>query len=322
MSQFSKLKEEIVSSNDLKMLTQAYQEHAIEQINFARYSVLSSREFAEELEEIFYNVKTSYRSAMLEMMKSRHTKFNPLLTAKKQKEVLVLITANNILYGDIILKIFRNFYDRARNTNADIVVIGKLGKRMFEASELHKPYMYFEIPDSKISFPILQPLIHALMPYEKVTVFHGKFNNIISQDAIAESLSGDLSDRSGDLSERSADLSKSSGDLPDRENKSPDSPNQNISNNQEIDFLFEPSLENIVQFFETQIFSLLLSQSIHEAQLARYASRVQAMESARNKMEKWIDSLIKQERKLKALEINKKQMQLFAGRKLWGKRVK
>lgn len=291
MSQYSKIKEELLASNDLKLLTQAYQEHAIEQINFARYSVLSSREFAEELEEIFYNVKSSYRNIMLGIMKSRYNKKPKGTISTAQTEVLVLITANNILYGDIINKICNLYYERAKNSKADLVVIGKQGKKFLEQTELRNRFTYFEIPDNKLSFQILRPLTDFLMPYDRVTVFHGKFNNIISQEPISASVSGDISD-------------------------------QTVSNQQEIDFLFEPSLENIVTFFETQIFSLLLSQSIHEAQLSRYASRVSAMETAQNNMQKYVDQLLKKERRIKALEANKKQLQLFAGKMLWGKKLR
>ena len=85
-------------------------------------------------------------------------------------------------------------------------------------------------------------------------------------------------------------------------------------------FLFEPSIEYVVDFFENQIFSIILSQTVSEAQLARFGSRIQAMETAQNNMQKLIEKIARRQKAVKALEINKKQLELFAGRRLWGRR--
>ena len=117
---------------------------------------------------------------------------------------------------------------------------------------------------------------------------YGKFNNIITQEPTSGSLTGDM-------------------------------PKEQVKQG-ETNFIFEPSVENIMEFFESQIFSMLLDQTISEGKLARFASRIKAMESAQNNLQKQLDILASKQRRLRGMEINKKQIQLFAGQSLWGKK--
>lgn len=290
MEQPAKLKEEINVSNNLKLLTKAYQEHAIEQINFARYSVLASRDFVQQLAAIFFNVKASYRKALTAHNTPMGRKMTKNLN-KNGKEAIVLLTANTKLYGDIIPKVSRAFLETAKISSADIIVIGKQGKNYFDEARIKKPYQFFEIPDTNVSLSLIKNLTSTLIVYEKVHVFYGKFNNIISQNPVETSITGDL----------------------------PIEQEQEKNESQE-DFLFEPNLDEVAVFFEDQIFSLLFAQTINEAQLGKFASRITAMERAQNNMEKQLETLLRRQVRLKNLMNNKKQLELLAGRSLWGKR--
>ncbi|HZE87417.1 MAG TPA: FoF1 ATP synthase subunit gamma [Methylomirabilota bacterium] len=290
MQAYKKITEEITINEQLKMLTQAYQEHAIVQINFARYSVISSREFMEELDEIFFNVKTSYQTYLEAIREKREAKTIRNLH-KNGKDVLILLSSNGKFYGDLITKVCRLFAEQAKTTKADLVIVGKEGKKFFEQTGIKKPFAYFEIPDTNVTLNMLKPLIHQIIVYQKVSIFYGKFDNIIIQEPVESSLSGDMPNMQKDEEEK----------------------------DKKANFLFEPTVEHIMEFFESQIFSLLLNQTVNEGKLARFASRVKAMELAQNNIQKQITFLTHRERRIKSMEMNKKQLQLFAGRRLWGK---
>lgn len=287
MQAAKQIKDDIEMNRQMKKLMQAYQEHAISQINFARYSVLSSREFMQELSEIFFNVKTSYLSTLQKFLQ-KHKEEALKKFPKNGKTVLVLLSSNEKFYGDLIHRICRLYYEKAKDEDADLIIVGREGKKFYESTGLKKPYMYFEIPDTTISLELLRPLIHALIPYEKVMMFYGRFNNIVTQEPIEVSLSGDLP----------ADTK-------------PEDTKEN--------FLFEPSVDNVMEFFESQIFSLLFNQTINEGKLARFASRIKAMEIAQENLKKQLHFLTHTEHRLRTISINKKQLQLFAGRSLWNK---
>ncbi len=295
MAKLKAIQEEISGNRDLNLLTRSYQEHAIQQINFARNSVLSSREFSDDLTNVFFDVKSSYRKNVLELSRKTDGKTGSF-TKKNGKDVLVLISANNTLYGEIISKICKMYYEVAEKSDpkkTDFMIVGRQGRNFMEQKELRLKYSYYDIPDSSISIELLKPLAQALLNYERVLVFYGKFNNIVSQDAIEAYLSGDL---------------------PEEEKK------EDTKKEEKHNFLFEPSLYQVLVFFEKQIFSLLLNQTVQEAQLARYASRINAMEKAQTNIRKILTLLNVKKKLLRNMEMNKQQLELLSGRKLWGAR--
>ena len=289
MQAYKQIIEEINLNQQFKTLTQAYQEHAIVQINLARYSVLASREFMQELAEIFYNVKSSY-DIYLKSLTGKEKEAHQERIKKNGKEVLVLLSANGKFYGDLVGKVCRLFVKQIKETNADVIIVGKEGKKFYENTGLNRPYIYIDVPDTKITLEMLKPLINSIIGYQKATIFYGKFDNIIVQNAVAGSLSGDL-------------------------------PETDVTKKQATeDFLYEPNLERVMEFFENQIFSMLLNQTVSEGKLARFASRIKAMESAQNNLLKQLDLLNKTSKRIKRMEGNKKQLQLFAGKSLWNQK--
>lgn len=284
-----KIIEEIGVNEQLKMLTQAYQEHAIVQINLARFSVLSSREFMEELSEIFFNVKNSYE-LYLKSLGGKQKQYHKDRIEKNGREVLILLSSNGKFYGDLVNKVCRMFAEQAKTMDVDIIIVGNEGKKFYLGTGITKPYTYLDLPDTTVTLDMLKPLIQAIIGYKKATVFYGKFANIIDQSAVETSLSGDLPP-----SDKKLDQAKE-------------------------DFLFEPDLEKVMEFFESQILSMLLNQTVSEGRLARFASRIKAMEFAQNNIEKKLHLLTSRERKLRSMGMNKKQLQLFAGRALWNKK--
>lgn len=287
MAEGKKLIEDIAINKDFDLLTRSYQEHAIGQINFARYSVLYARSFAEDLAQIFANVKTAYlRSVMTNNIKT--------VVKKNGKDLWILVAANNKLYGDIILRTTKLFITKAKQTDpkkVDLVVIGQQGKNVIDQSGLDRPYEYIEIPDTNVTADFLKKLTDKLLFYENIYVFYGRYNNLISQTPVQVALSGEIPD----IDPKDAvELRKQS-------------------------YLFEPTLEEILSFFENQILSLLLNQTVQEAQLARFASRINAMETAQTNIQKQLEALKRSEKLLRARNMSKEQTELLAGRALWNR---
>lgn len=289
MQAHRKIIDEININQRFKMLTQAYQEHAIVQINLARFSVVSSREFMDELSEIFYNVKGAYE-LYLKSLTGKDKKAHENRIRKNGREILILLSSNGKFYGDLVTKVSKLFIEQARQQNADLLIVGREGKKLYEDSKIKKIYTYIELSDTNITLDMLKPLINIIIGYQKATIFYGKFNNIIVQQPTKSSLSGDMpaSGKQGDTKPE--------------------------------DFLVEPDVETVMEFFQGQILSMLLNQTVSEGKLARFASRIKAMESAQNNLAKQLANLFSRERRYKSMEINKKQLQLFAGRALWNKK--
>ncbi len=78
-------------------------------------------------------------------------------------------------------------------------------------------------------------------------------------------------------------------------------------------FIFEPTLQKIFHFFETQIMANLFSQTLLENQLARHASRVNAMEEALVHIQEETKKLTHKKSVTKHLSDNKKQLETISG---------
>jgi F-type H+-transporting ATPase subunit gamma len=161
---------------------------------------------------------------------------------------------------------------------------------MYEQQSEKPPYMYFEIPEANVTIEDLKPVVFNLLNYEKVNVYFGKFENILNQNPTVMNVTGD----------QTMDDKPSSEDYPD-------------------DFLFEPSLDKILNFFEVQIFTTLFKQTIYESQLSQFASRITAMETALQNIEENSTKLNADSRRFRRLEYNRKQLGAIAGISLWTK---
>lgn len=252
----------------IRSLCVAYEQISVMKMKKIKDAVLYTRSFYDELSEVYFQMKKTYKNQIMTLAKKNKIK-DPeklLLMGKNEKTVDILLSANNKLYGDILNKVFYKFIDETKNQNTDLVIIGRLGKGLYDDLGLKKDYSYFEIPDTDLTVNDLKPVINNIIKYSKINVFFGRYDSFFSQLAINKNITGNIV----------------------------------IGNSQELKenkyYYFEPNLEKILLFFETQIFSNFFKQTAYEGQLARYASRISAMEQA-------IGAIEKKEKMTRTLEI-------------------
>lgn len=292
MEEKKRIVDDIAFTYSVKMLAQAYEEIAVIKMRQIRNAVIHTRDFLSSLADVFVNAKSTYRNRLIADAKRRkHSPANILHISTRKtngRKLIVFLSANNKLYGDLISRIFFRFRDVVKKTpEADIVIVGKLGRGFYQKTKFdRRAFTFFDIPDTQQDMEQLKPLMQLLLTYEEITVIYGKFLNIVSQEATAMNLSGD----------------------------EPLQPQRDIK---QYDFLYEPSIEKVLAFFETQIFSALFRQTLHEAELARYASRVNAMESATQFITQRITHLEHMQRRIDHLIENKKQQERLSGMLLW-----
>lgn len=306
MQSLKELRENIDTVSAMGMVVQAMQEISVMKMQKERKGVEQTRYFLAQLSSIFYDVKMSYKNRILRIL-SRKNKGTDEFSSfvKNGKSVSVLLSSNGKLQGDIISKVFKHFIEGVKDKNDDIIIVGKVGKEMYGNSGIKKQATFFEIPDSDVKIEDLKELVLALVNYQKIDVYYGKFESIVTQTAIVSNVSGyKTEDNVENL------LYK---DVKEFENKTKDGKNPDEYRH----FLFEPSLEEILQFFETQVFASLFKQTVSEAQLARYGSRIRSMSEAVSHIETERKSLFAKERRTKQMIGNKKQIERLSGILLW-----
>ena len=290
MAQKKLVQEDIEALNSLKDLAESYEEIAVIRMQKLKDSVLITREFLMALSDVYVDLKSSYKREVQDLMKriKKGEKTLPSGLQKNGKTLLVYLSSNGKLYGSVTQKTYRLFMDDLKKpefANSDIAIIGAAGKEMFDGSSQKRKYTYFELPDTSVELEHIKEIMKTFLVYEKVYIYYGKFGNVVNQDPINTSITGEEIFES-DVHEVT---------------------------NREDRFIFEPTLEKIYHFFETQIMVNLFSQTLLENQLARHASRVNSMEAALINIEEESIKLNKLAVRLKHLSQNKKQIETVSG---------
>lgn len=265
----------------LKSLVEVYEEMAAGRMQKIRGAVVQSRQFLEGILEVFAKVKAAYRA---------QSKKQAAWRQRNGKTVAVFISANAGLYGDIVDRTFEKFSEFVKKENSEVVILGKLGIKMMADQLPTVLYNYFDFSDEKIETDSFDMVMRYLMQFERIMVFYGKFRTIISQDPTVTSVSGDA-------------VQIESFSEPENRAKSK--------------YLFEPSAEDIAEMFEGEILSSLFEQTLHESQLAKFASRMLALDHSIDNIDKRLGEMIWESRRARHKLINRKQLSTISGISLW-----
>lgn len=280
------IQEEISSLITLEAITRAYSQIASIRMKNVRNLVLSSRDFLNEISFVFAEVLESYRKEAEALAKKRKGKGITFL-AHNGRSVAVFMSANTGLYGDLIVRTFNRFLNEIRNSDSEVVVVGKLGLSMFKKEEPNRAYTFFELDDVSINQSDMASMIKHLVQYEQINVYYPKFKNAILQEpttfriAAGEALPG-----------RQKEVARTN-------------------------YWFEPSVENILIFFETEIFASLIAQSVSESQLAKFASRIISLDVAGEKIRLRNKEMLAAKLVVSHRIANRKQLHSITGMSLW-----
>ena len=283
------IQKDIVFTQNLKLLTQTYEEISIMKMQKVRDSVIEVREFIDGLKDIYFDVKHSHQNQLTKAyQKSRQEEKGQAQSGN----ALVYISSNNKLAGNIVPNLHHQVKEKIREFKGSVFVIGQVGQEFISTDFPDRKIESYPLPASLDQLSSLKGLIETLLHFDSVSVFYGKFINLAQQKPEFTLISGDevLAGEDPKLKQRLG-----------------------------AEFLFEPSLEEIARFFTLHIFASVFKQSFYESELAHLGSRITAMQSA-------TDSIKKREKVLKAQALilrkrlsNKKQQQRMSGMGLWEK---
>lgn len=245
-----KFTEELNVLNSMLNVVETYQEIAAMRMRRVKKSVLNSREFLVDLNNTFKAVTYAYEEYLKRVSKYKET--GELLN-KNGKDVLVFVSANMGLYGDIIRKTFKSFKEEVLKSNesTDIVIIGRVGLDMYKNSDISRPYTYYDLSDSGSDTENLKSILSKVLDYSQILVFHGLFKSVLSQVPNKTIVTGEAA-KLEETYEREGNVM----------------------------FLFEPSVEKIADYFEREVLSSVFEQTIFESNLSKFSSRMVSLYSS------------------------------------------
>ena len=177
---------------------------------------------------------------------------------RDKPNVFLVLTSEGGLSGDIDQRIVRTVMQNIDPTTTDLIVIGAHGATQFVQGHA-KIKRYFRLPDIDQAIDV-SPIVDELLGYKQPTVWFQRYVSLSVQEV------GRI-----DLLSRVRSLATGAENNKSGEIISP------------RDYLFEPSVDDVVRYLESVMMEIALSQVILESRLAQYASRFTAMSAAKKR---------------------------------------
>jgi F-type H+-transporting ATPase subunit gamma len=273
MSNIKQIQKLVENGENLKLITQGYSEIAASKLQKIRGSMEHNINFARELGEIYHTVQT-------EAVK-RKVKMDPKIPGV----VHILITSNNRFYGNLERPLTRYFATSTHALNITTqnlqnirLVIGKTGPAFLHGLSYNLPFQNITFKADLPDATEMKLLTDNIFKYQTVLVYHSRFKTVLTQLPVVSEVTQSV-----------------------------------ISENKEIapiKYIFEPELDQIVKFFQTQILQILLEQTFLESELARTASRLTAMDQAESNANDYLKKQKYQLNSAKRADQNAKSLEM------------
>lgn len=271
MQTYRQITDQQQSLIDLQGLMEVYEEIAAMKMQRIRQAIVDARDYFTALAKFSDEV-----GADLQNLKNQN----------KHGEAVLFVAANANLFGEIIHLVFADFlkYIEA-NPGVKIYVAGNVGVNLMQYYADKFSFEELVISDEEISSEVLTEIVAKLSKHQKIHLFYGQFYNIVLQEARLRSLSGEILAGSAEEIHGQDDL--------------------------HLNYLYEPSPQTISSKIGTEIFASVCEQTLNEAQLAKFASRLMHLDRALSKTNEMKINLLREKRNLDRKMNDKKQRSRF-----------
>lgn len=244
--------ESLEEGESLKAIAQAYSEIANLKIKRIRSEVERNRLFFNEIAGVYGIVKALALKKKIALKKAKN-------------RLCILLTSNYRFYGNINSSLNNYFLCSTRElADVDKIVLGKGGIEFFRTTKLLPDFQEIMLKDDMPNPQELTDLVDICKNYNQVLIFHSKFKSLMTQKATFV----DITATSTYLQESVKEHDPKAQDL--------------------LRFIFEPDLSKILEFFDSQILTLLLEGTFLESELSRTASRFISMDTAETEANNFI----------------------------------
>lgn len=274
------IKAEEESMKTIVSLTSAFESLSSMSITQTKSKVLISNEF-------FAEVWNIYKQIRMDVMFNfgRGVDEKPI-----DKELMLLLTAQGGLSGDIDQRLIRRFREHYNPEKNDVMVIGHHGAGQLDQLRIHYK-IYFDMP--KKDYINVEPLIAEIKKYRSCRMYYQDYVSLTKQEI------KDL-----DLSE----VVNSMGKVADLDTVD----DEKIT---ERNYIFEPNAYSVAMHLETSILRLMLAQFIYDSRLAQIASRFKAMTAAKQRSTETVNDLHTQYSRAKRAMVDTRLKESLAGLK-------
>lgn len=246
-----KLSQDLAITTALALITESLGEVAAIKYKSTHDRIAHNTFFFQEIARVYHDVELV--AARRNIAKKQKNQLN-----QTNQTVSVLLTSNYQFYGNLDKQLSLYFMNNTTKYPTDLVVVGSTGKNYLEGVEFNQKYLSFNFHADIPTRQEISQLLDKIKPYGRILIYHSKFATILDQEATITELG-------------SAEA-------------------QTEAQVKDIDFILEPELDKMLEFFETQILASRLDSIFLQAQLSRTAARMVGMDQAQLNAEKEIDT--------------------------------
>ena len=230
----------------IEELTGVFESIASLKIARLRNRVVASKEFFDELWQTYSQLRIDPSTRIGQRKKSADGDV-----------VFVLVTGEGKLSGEIDDLIVENFLQAYTDPGAAVVVIGSHGLAKLKERGVEVTHQ-FPLPESDDHISV-SDIIEPVSHYGRAVVFYQTYESLRTQKVANIELSSAIQDLSNEVDDADAEVVSTK------------------------DYVFEPGINEIAEYLESLMMGVALTQVIMESKLAQYASRFNAMSSAKRR---------------------------------------
>ena len=216
-----------------------------EKISRLRNAFEKNKAFYDDIANLYQSIKqTAFERGEL-----------PQKSVTVVQTVTVAFTSNIRFYGAVNAEVIRSFVDHMRSgAKSDYIVIGRTGKMLMgNAPDCQSRTSYYSFKEDEPTGDERRQFLKSVVPYSQVQMFYPSFLNVFSQKVVMQDIT---------YTPHTATIS-----------------GETLA----FDYIFEPELPKILEFFETKVRYLLFKRVMLESELARTAARLLSMNQAQDR---------------------------------------
>lgn len=238
------IKAQVDTMDTLVTLTSAFEGIASAHLARIRSEVLQSNAFFEDIWQVYSKIRVD---------KIFHFGRKVGDKSNTNKELYILITAEGGFSGDVDIRMIRMMAETYDPKKHDIICIGRHGVAQLEQRGI-KCKKFYPLPVSDLHINV-GPLVKDIQDYANATIFYPKYITLNNQEITSVQLAAVVQEMGGGVKVNDEIIS-------------------------EFNYIFEPSVRDVVTHMEQSMLFISISQFILDSKLAQYASRFRAMSVA------------------------------------------
>lgn len=281
MPTIEQIKNEIEDTEVIRTISSALLEVAALRIKNIKREFEHNQSFFKEVSDLYNIIKTSAQRLGISPHKN-DTQYKEMLTMS------IAVTSNQRFHGLLNSRVVDRFLDSVDSKKSDCIIVGRTGKQYASGGEEPAECEYVTFKNDYPTPNETRAFLQKIAPYSQVFLYYPKFVTVFSQEVGVIDIT-----------------------------YSPDPTTDGVDREKEPDYIYEPELIKIIDFFETQVRRLLFLRIMLESELARTSARLVKMNTTESRATEMVEEKKRELRKEQSIVNDIHLLESFSGINQW-----